>query len=233
MKQENSLSIFNNFNNPQILAHFITKKNNDGINKVLSSKFNSYSLKKNNLIVPMQKHTTNVILSNSAGVFEECDGVFTMNPKIVCSIKVADCMPIYFAHKNKTVYGIIHAGWRGLINGIIKQTALLLNNSKHNLKNFDIIIGPSIQNCCFEIGIDVADKFPKKYLKLKKNRKYQVNLQNIAFDYLIKVGFLKETIHITPDCTFCMEDNYWSYRRFQGTTDRMIGLIGYRTSIKN
>ena len=52
--------------------------------------------------------------SNTPGKLDNCDGVFTSNPKVVCSIKVADCMPIFFAHQYLSFYGVVHAGWKGL-----------------------------------------------------------------------------------------------------------------------
>ena len=67
------------------------------------------------------------------GQLDNCDGVFTSNPKVVCSIKVADCMPIFFAHQYLPFYGVVHAGWKGLTNGILKNTSVLLKNMKFKL----------------------------------------------------------------------------------------------------
>ena len=47
-------------------------------------------------LIPNQIHSNNVNFSNKPGQINKCDGVFTSNPNVVCSIKVADCMPIFF-----------------------------------------------------------------------------------------------------------------------------------------
>ena len=127
---------------------------------------------------------TNVNFSNKPGQFDKCDGVFTSNPKVVCSIKVADCMPIFFAHQYLPFYGVVHAGWKGLTNGILKNTSSFIEKYEICLTNFDIFIGPSIQKCCFEVSDDIVKRFPSKYVKQKSVGKFMVDLQKIAFDEL-------------------------------------------------
>ncbi len=181
-----------------------------------------------NLIIPNQVHSTKVEFCTIPGKILNCDGVFTDQPKIVCSIQVADCMPVFFAHQSIPVFGIVHAGWRGLINGIFYNSAAILKKNAYDLLDFDIIIGPSIQHCCFEIGDDVVKYFDAQYIKRKNNEKFYVNLQEIALDKLIKEGFAKKNIFIIDDCTFCKSEKYHSYRRSGSKEDRMIGLIGYK-----
>ena len=219
--------MFENISNKFIRAKFITKRsymqNNIGIKG--SSIITEFDQK--NFLIPNQIHSTNVVLSNSPGIISRCDGVFTTNPKIVCSIKVADCMPIFFAHKNKSVFGIVHAGWKGLTKGILNEVSILLKTYKQNLNDFDIIIGPSIQNCCFEIAKDTVDYFPSKFIQPKGSGKFIVNLQKMAFEILKRIGFNNNNIKINSDCTFCQKSDYYSYRRDGEKAGRMIGLIGY------
>ena len=213
------------FDNLQIEGHFISKKFDK---KNFQSSYNLNLMNNKKIIIPQQTHSANVKFSDLPGSIPRCDGVFTSNPELVCSLKVADCMPIYFAHKSKIIFGLVHAGWRGLTSGILKNTGKLLKNLKYELKNFDIVIGPSIQDCCFEIADDIKDHFSEQYLQIKTNGKYRVNIQNIAVDFLIKIGFSKQAIHIIDDCTFCMEEFYYSFRRDNGTQDRMVALIRYK-----
>jgi len=220
--------MFENISNQLIRTKFISKNffiqnNIKIIDYSLIAKFNQ-----KNFLVPNQTHSTNVIFSNLPGEIDNCDGVFTTNPRIICLIKVADCMPIYFAHQNKSVYGIVHAGWRGLTNGILNATSILLKQNKQNIKNFDIFIGPSIQNCCFEISKDIVDNFSRRYLKPKASGKFLVDLQKMAFDILSSLGFNKKKIKISSECTFCLKEDYYSYRRDGEKSGRMIGLIGYK-----
>tara|TARA_B100000003_G_scaffold185046_1_gene179065 strand:+ start:263 stop:946 length:684 start_codon:yes stop_codon:yes gene_type:complete len=181
---------------------------------------------KKSLLVPIQVHSKNVILKNEAGKVNGVDGVFTFNPDIVCSIQVADCMPIYFCHQIEKKFGIIHVGWRGLVDGIIFQSNRLLNNNGLNLDDFELIIGPSIQQCCFEVRNDIIQKFDKQFINKIDENRFKVNLQSIAISQLNDLNFNTEKIKVISECTFCNPEKYYSYRRDGKNSGRMIGIIG-------
>ena len=218
--------MFQKIRNKSIKINFFSKiffiQNN--INKIDFSLLKEFDQK--HFLIPNQTHSTNVVFSNKPGQINNCDGVFTANPKVACLIKVADCMPIFFAHQDILFYGVVHAGWKGLIKGILKNTSILV--SEHNLKfnEIDIFIGPSIQKCCFEVSNDIIDKFPSWAIKPKSSGKFMVNLQKIAFEELGQIGFNKNRIKISSDCSFCKKNNYYSYRRDGKKTGRMVGIIG-------
>jgi|TARA_B110000046_G_scaffold83532_1_gene91739 YfiH family protein len=182
------------------------------------------------IIKPNQVHSSKVLFYNKNISKEDCDGTFSDNKRFVCSIQVADCMPIYFAHQYKHIFGLVHAGWRGLVNNIIINSGKLLLSKGYNLGDFDIIIGPSIQACCFEVGSDVVSLFDEKFIKNKNNGKFKVKLQQYAFNHLREIGFLKNNISIVKDCTYCMPKKYFSFRREGQKAGRMIGLIGARNT---
>ena len=180
MKKENWLELSQFFSNEKIRASFSMKRStNSGIFKVLD--FAKVSGFKHDLIaIPNQTHSINVKNTAIGGEIFNTDGVFSSNHMIVCSIKVADCLPIFFAHKTELFFGVVHAGWRGLVNGIISESIKLIKNEKIALENIDVFIGPSIQACCFEIGNDIIDSFDIKFIKQNIGSKYFVNLQGIA-----------------------------------------------------
>ena len=219
--------MFEHIRNKSIRIYFYSKQYmlEKKIKKIDYKSFEIFDGK--NFLIPNQIHSTNVNFSNIPGQLDNCDGVFTSNPKVVCSIKVADCMPIFFAHQYLPFYGVVHAGWKGLTNGILKNTSVLLKNMEFCLNDFDIFIGPSIQKCCFEVSNDIVKRFPSKYVKQKSVGKFMVNLQKIAFEELHFYGFCYNKIKITDDCSYCMEDIYFSYRREGANSKRMIGLIGF------
>ena len=228
MKKANWLELSQNFSNEKIRASFSMKQStNSGIFKVLD--FAKVSRFKHDLIaIPNQTHSINVINTNIGGEIFNTDGVFSSNSMIVCSIKVADCLPIFFAHKTKLFFGIVHAGWRGLVNGIILESIKLIKSRKIALKNIDVFIGPSIQACCFEVGGDIIDRFNPKFIKQNMKSKYFVNLQGIAKNKLENEGILKKHIKVSEDCTFCQFERYFSFRREGDKSGRMFGLIGVR-----
>ena len=178
------------------------------------------------LILPEQTHSTNIYLNNSPGSIKNCDGSFSNDSSLICSIQVADCMPIYFGHRAQPLFGLIHAGWRGLVNGILKESKNLIEHLKFSVTDFDVIIGPSIQNCCFEVSDDVIGQFNLNFIEKKNNGKYRVNLQKSALFELENLGFRKEKINSSSICTFCSENKFHSYRRDGKKAGRMIGLFG-------
>ena len=181
----------------------------------------------NGLVIPKQTHSTNVRFIKSVDSIENCDGVFTDGRDIICSIQVADCMPIYFAHYSKNVYGLVHAGWRGLVYGILENTSQLILENGYKLHDFEIFIGPSIQKCCFEISDNIVGNFKIECVTpTKKSGKYKVDLQYQARREMIQMGFKKNQIKVSTDCTYCSQEKYHSFRRDGKNSGRMIGLIG-------
>ena len=213
------------FSNPNISA-FFSNKNFSKLKNNTRRKFANLTGLKGRLIIPDQIHSNKLYFARNGGVIDNCDGIFSNDKNLICSIKVADCMPIYFANKFLDVYGIIHVGWRGLVNDIILNAKDLIVKNNYSLKDFEIIIGPSIQKCCFEVKSDVIDKFNKKFIIKKNDGGFLVDLQGNALTELHNFGFKKQNITIETECTFCNSDYYLSYRRNRGNSGRMYGLIG-------
>ena len=228
MKKANWLELSQFFSNKKIRASFSMKRSiNSEIFNVLD--FAKLSGFKHDLIaIPNQTHSINVKNTTIGGEILNTDGVFSSNHMIVCSIKVADCLPIFFAHKTELFFGIVHSGWRGLVNGIISESIKLIKSSKIALNEIDVFIGPSIQACCFEVGGDIIDRFNPKFIKQNMNSKYFVNLQGIAKNKLEIEGILKKHIKVSEDCTYCQFERYFSFRREGDKSARMFGLIGVK-----
>ena len=226
MSKKESLDIIPEFYNHKIKASF-SLKNFSSSNKderSLFAKKNGYNFK--NLIIPDQEHSINVSFCHDSGTISNCDGVFTNNIQNTCSIQVADCMPIFFCHRRLPIFGAVHAGWRGLVNGILDVTSNLLLKRGYNLHDFEVIIGPSIQECCFEVKNDISSKFNKNFIKFFPNNIMKIDLQGHAIHNLINNGFDKEKIIKMKECTFCEEDRFHSYRRDGSSSGRMFGIIG-------
>ena len=156
MNKFEGLSFSSKFTNPNISASFSNKFLKSSLNDKRESFALQSSFVNRSLIIPVQTHSKRVVFSNESGEIKNCDGSFSTNENLVCTIQVADCLPIYFAHKFKNVFGLIHAGWRGLVDQIIMSTGQLLLSNKYKLEEFEVLIGPSIQSCCFEVQSDVV-----------------------------------------------------------------------------
>ena len=128
---------------------------------------------------------------------------------------------------NTNVLGLIHAGWKGTVKKITLKTAQLMVE-KYNSKPENIIaaIGPNIGQCCYEVSQGVADQLletiPEKQISdtiIKyKNSKPYVDLKQINALQL-KSYNIKE-IDISPECTSCNQDLFFSHRMTNGKTGR-------------
>lgn len=166
-------------------------------------------------------------MADKSGDYDVADGIINKGGNLICSIKVADCLPIYFINHHTKTIGLVHAGWRGLSLGIINEFANNINNYKESSSDYYTLIGPSIQSCCFEIKNDVLDSFDSNFCKQIGNNRYKANLQEWAVHQLIEIGIRKKNISVIDRCTFCLDNIYHSYRRSGENSGRMFALIGW------
>jgi polyphenol oxidase len=151
------------------------------------------------------------------------DAVYTNLPKQVCAIMTADCLPILLCDTAGTEVAAIHAGWRGLCNGVIEAAVAKFQTPSVNLIAY---LGPAIGPQAFEVGPEVREAFCAKDKKAAKYfrpkaEKYLANLEGVAQLRLQALGI--NNIHSASVCTFT-DENYFSYRRSH-PTGRMASLI--------
>ena len=168
--------------------------------------------KTESLAIPHQTHSTNVLFVNSAGEFENCDGLITANPNIVLSLQTADCIPIFLYDKSTAARGLVHAGWRGVVGGIVSNAIDLMVSKGSIVENIHVFLGPSICMNCYEVGAEVADQFENKNKKKLGGGKWFVNLHGQVECQLLDLGVLASKIKSSPICSF-ENDNCCSYRR--------------------
>jgi len=130
----------------------------------------------------------------------EADGFeIASSDKSVFAIKTADCMPIILKAKDKVYF--IHAGWRGLASGILKQ----------DTKIEYAFIGPSISVKSFEVTSEFANHFPKTDNLIADNSKLFFDLQREAESQICNL-YPNAQVENCGICTF-IEQNFHSYRR--------------------
>jgi len=164
-----------------------------------------------------------IVSSQDMGkTIEKTDGLITMDKSLFLTITVADCLPIFIYEPEKEIIGLVHAGWRNLAKNILREAI-----EKIKTNNLLVGIGPGIGQCHFEVKQDVIAKF-KPYLKntlLERNGKSFLDLKKIAKIQLMDLGIREQNIEISPECTFCLKDKYFSFRknRVLQTTMAVIG----------
>lgn len=160
--------------------------------------------------------------SNKVYVFEklthggvEGDAIITQLKGVRIGVKTADCVPI--ALLGPFTVGVIHAGWKGLKEGIIEE-AIEVFKSFESLKNVVAFVGPSAKACCYQVGTWFKDLFSSIHYK---NGSFFLDTQEEAVLRLKKSGiqrFVKLGI-----CTIC-NLKYPSYRRDK-SKDRIITYV--------
>ena len=153
--------------------------------------------------VATQVHGTNIVSLENLPC--EADGLTVLwnDFEYPLAIKTADCLPIVIEGEKGVV--CLHAGWRGLADGILRNPQIGLINPQR------VFIGPSIHECCFEVSHDFHFNFPQSPFFKKTKGKYYFNLQEEAKRMLREI-YPTLLIQFAPVCTSCNE-NLHSYRR--------------------
>lgn len=166
-----------------------------------------------------QTHSTTVIdWSKRSYQLVDADAAITTKSQQVCVVMTADCLPILLTNIKGEFVAAIHAGWRGLNDGIISNTITSLNNFA--TQDMLAFIGPAICSDCFEIGHEVYETFINKNAADTKffvqsavnEQKFFADLRGIAQQRLEELGLLPRNIFNSQICTKCLDEWFFSYR---------------------
>jgi len=183
-------------------------------------------LNPNHVVKPKQVHSADVKFVYTPGEIAATDALISNSNSIVLSIQVADCIPLFLADPLNGVIGLVHAGWRGVEKRIIPDTVNKMVQKGGSRKGIIAFMGPSIRQCCFEIGPEVSKKFPIDCLINGNRDRSFLDLQRVAINQLLGSQVLEKNILSSEECTKCNPDKYFSYRRSGSKAGRMIGIIG-------
>lgn len=214
-KPDGSMKIFENGANNENRSSFFEK------NKINKDDIFSAEIIHGNKVEIVDRNFPKIIKGADALVTRE---------KIFLSVTVADCIPIYFYDNKSNVVGIAHAGWRGIIKGIIKNTLDKIVEIGGVNNNIKVILGPGLRACHFEIKKDVLDNFNKWVeFVIRKDDKIFVDLFGIIKKELLNNEVLEKNILDLGECTFDNKEKYFSYRRDRPEiVEAMIAVIGIR-----
>ena len=156
------------------------------------------------------------------------DGMVTDVPGAVLLILTADCLPVLLFDPQGRV-GAFHAGWRGALAGIARNTVgLMVGRWGSKPPDLIAVLGPAIRRCCFEVGPEVAGRFSmasracERQTVIPREGRIFVDLPAFVKNELIRVGLAEENIIDVGLCTSCLSDLFYSYRR----DGRLVGSQG-------
>lgn len=172
-----------------------------------------------------QVHGTVVAQLPAAPDSLEADAACARTAGTVCAILTADCLPVLFCDEQGTVVAAAHAGWRGLLAGVLENTMLAMGRPAQQLMAW---MGPAIGPKAFEVGSEVRQAFVARdpaaadaFLPGAPG-KYWADIYMLARQRLQRQGLRR--IHGGEHCTVSEPSRFYSYRR-DGVTGRMASLI--------
>ena len=151
----------------------------------------------------------------------DADAVVLCRPDRVTRILTADCVPILLAASDGSAVAAIHAGWRGLLSGVVAEAVDALET------RFVAAIGPSISVKRFEVGQEVAEQFDPRFVRRDLGSRPHVDLRAAVHAQLHRLG--AQQIDTTDRCTAEHEDEFYSYRR--DVTQRQLESTGRMASV--
>ena len=153
----------------------------------------------------------------------EADGLFTTTPNLLLTLVNADCFPVLLARLDGAAVMAIHVGWRGTLNGIVREAARLISKNGDHPRNWVAALGPGARSCCYEVSQELIEKFALKFPLPRgviEPTYRKLNLASVIGWQLQECGF-----HAFSDvnaCTICSnaldekgesQPTFFSYRR--------------------
>ena len=176
--------------------------------------FTSFYLNKKKIILANQVHSNIVSYINSNFYKDKySDAMITSRKDILLGVLTADCAPIIVL--GKKTFGIIHAGWKGLINGIVENTIRKFYSLGEKVNDLKVFVGPHLSMNSFEVKSDFVDNIKNKIKNydffIDNNRKKK----NFNFSGLIESKLIDLEIsdyEISKENTFANPEKFFSHR---------------------
>lgn len=177
-----------------------------------------------------QVHGT-VVVEAPAGQLVTGDACWTAEPGVACAVLTADCLPVLLCNRRGTRVAAAHAGWRGLLGGVLENTVAALAGEPGDLLAW---LGPAIGPAAYEVGPELREAFLAAAGDKRKavagcfrpsegrEGHYFADLYRLARLRLAEAGVRQ--VFGGDDCSFSNTKLYYSYRR-DGQTGRMASMI--------
>lgn len=153
------------------------------------------------------------------------DASITSTPGTVLAILTADCLPVVFAADDGSAVGAAHAGWRGLVGGVLENTVAAMDVAPERLIAW---MGPAAGPQAYEIGQEVFDAFVSRDARAAsafaatRPGHWKVDLYALARQRLADAGVSR--IFGGDLCTISDSQRFYSHRR-DARTGRMATLV--------
>lgn len=164
-----------------------------------------------------QVHGSDVVDVEAPGNHGPADGLFTEVADLPLAVFTADCVGVVLMAED--AIGVAHAGWRGAGGGVVTTLRARFESSGRQVRR--AVIGPHIRSCCFEVGDEVAERFPDHVAETSWGTT-SVDLAGVIRAQLSNID--------VADFTACThhEDTWFSHRR--DADPRRLAALAVRRS---
>ncbi len=173
-----------------------------------------------------QVHGTTVVDVSLTGHEAEADAAIAFDTAQVCVVMTADCLPVFFCTRAGDRVAVAHAGWRGLLAGVLEATVKKLKVEPSDLMAW---LGPAIGPKAFEVGNEVREAFVSvdagcagAFVEGSDAGHFYADIYKLARVRLNRMGVTK--VSGGEFCTYSDKERFFSYRR-DGQCGRMASLI--------
>lgn len=161
---------------------------------------------------------------------EQGDALVATRPGVAVGVRVADCMPLLLADPTTGAVAAVHAGWRGMVAGVIAAALdAMCRSGGASPARLRAAIFPHIRQRAFEVGEDVARTLqgaaPGRDVVDWTFPKPRVALATIAREQLRSAGVLDAHVEDVPGCTYADSERFFSYRRDGARSGRHVAAI--------
>jgi YfiH family protein len=167
------------------------------------------------------------------------DALITNQPRVLLTVRTADCVPVLIQDPERHVVGAVHAGWRGTVAGIVRKTIeRMAKRFGSDPKMLRFAIGPSIGPCCYEVDAPVLERVRdmevdwREAVEDRGGGKAMLDLRLLVRTQAQASGVPLQSVESVGLCTACHLDLFYSYRRegaVVGTMYSGIMLTGTAT----
>jgi YfiH family protein len=159
-----------------------------------------------------QVHGSRVVLVEDPGdgCGEAADAAVTMRAGVALAVLCADCAPVVLSSPDG-VFGVAHAGWRGLRDGIVEATVGVMRGL--GATDVEAALGPCIRPECFEFGTVELAEMERRFGR-RVARRHRSGAPALDLPAAVRAALELAGVPLVADagvCTGC-SDNHWSWR---------------------
>lgn len=163
-------------------------------------------------------------------VEERADVVMSAIAGVASAVRTADCVPVLFADERSGMVAAAHAGWRGLVRGVLASAVQRLLERGCRVDELLVAVGPHISVEAFEVSPEVAWELQeatpgRNVVRQQPGRRPHCDLRAVAHAQLVDLGVSAARLDDVHGCTVGQPHDFFSYRRDGQRSGRLLSAV--------